>query len=84
MTEVSRNGLRPRKHKRIPELIYQFLEDCWHDNPDLRPSFDECIQRLKEIEFPPSTHPYPYIVQTNPSTVQVSNSSNFSNQISEI
>jgi hypothetical protein len=29
----------------------KLIEDCWEEDPDERPRFDEIVDRLKEMEF---------------------------------
>jgi Protein tyrosine and serine/threonine kinase len=45
---VSNYGLRPRldvEHPKIKELI----ENCWNENPKLRPTFKEIIESLESL-----------------------------------
>lgn len=34
---------------KIPE-VKKLLEDCWQDDPDARPSFEEIVQRLEGLK----------------------------------
>ncbi|KAM7472199.1 hypothetical protein LguiA_010382 [Lonicera macranthoides] len=34
----------------FPEPIKELLQDCWHKNPDTRPTFEEIIIRLERIQ----------------------------------
>ncbi|KAG9296758.1 hypothetical protein G9A89_001390 [Geosiphon pyriformis] len=42
LTEKICKGLRPSIHKNIPRKIVELLNLCWHENPQQRPSADQC------------------------------------------
>ncbi|KAG7399257.1 hypothetical protein PHYBOEH_009296 [Phytophthora boehmeriae] len=62
------NGLRPVIPISCPPALARLMRSCWHQNPDLRPSFPEISQILKdqwllsmfteedEEEYYPSSH----------------------------
>ena len=45
--KVSRKGIRPEFTKPIPSCYRKLIEDCWAQNPDRRPTFDEIVEVLK-------------------------------------
>ncbi|XP_072283840.1 ankyrin repeat and protein kinase domain-containing protein 1-like isoform X2 [Pyxicephalus adspersus] len=50
------NGIRPERkfvdcwktEKMVPEAI-KIMEQCWHNNPKLRPCFAECMEQLEKM-----------------------------------
>ena len=45
-------GERPEL-KDVPVAYQSLIEDCWHEQPDSRPGFDEIVERLKQL-IPPN------------------------------
>ncbi|KAL6124212.1 hypothetical protein ACLB2K_076727 [Fragaria x ananassa] len=45
--EISRPPLNPDL---IPEPIRELIRECWHPNPDVRPTFEEIIVQLEIIQ----------------------------------
>ena len=41
------NGLRPVITINCPPALARLMRSCWHENPDIRPSFPEISQILK-------------------------------------
>lgn len=37
---------RPEK---CPKVIYEIMSECWHIDPDKRPTFDEIYNRIYEL-----------------------------------
>ncbi|KAL6071602.1 Ephrin type-A receptor 1 [Balamuthia mandrillaris] len=48
--QVSDWGLRLQKPKDCPEPIFSIMTECWHKDPDRRPSFAELFERLQQAE----------------------------------
>lgn len=46
--EIS-NGLRLFKPKLSSEKVYQFMNSCWQENPELRPSFCQLMKEITDI-----------------------------------
>ncbi|XP_069824945.1 tyrosine-protein kinase ITK/TSK isoform X2 [Dendropsophus ebraccatus] len=46
--EVS-NGLRLFRPKMASEKVYQFMNSCWQENPELRPSFCRLLKEITDI-----------------------------------
>eukprot|EP00324_Dicrateria_rotunda_P010445 CAMPEP_0206178072 /NCGR_PEP_ID=MMETSP1474-20131121/63160_1 /ASSEMBLY_ACC=CAM_ASM_001110 /TAXON_ID=97495 /ORGANISM="Imantonia sp., Strain RCC918" /LENGTH=244 /DNA_ID=CAMNT_0053590333 /DNA_START=17 /DNA_END=748 /DNA_ORIENTATION=+ len=44
------NGVRPGIPDNVPDSIIQLMEQCWHENPKKRPSFEKIKTRLEEIQ----------------------------------
>jgi hypothetical protein len=44
-------GTRPEIPDYVPSPVQRLLTDCWADDPDERPTFDEIVDRLREMEF---------------------------------
>lgn len=48
---VAQQSKRPTLSSvKIPE-VRKLLEDCWQDNPDARPSFEEIVERLEGLKI---------------------------------
>ena len=45
---VARGERLPLRHVEIPADIRTLLEQCWDQDPDLRPMFPEITQRLRQ------------------------------------
>lgn len=43
------NGYRPPIPEEWPDSVADLVEDCWCQEPDLRPSMKEVAERLKDI-----------------------------------
>jgi len=46
---VGTQGLRPEIPKSTPRLLSKLISDCWAENPERRPSFNEIIARLQDF-----------------------------------
>jgi hypothetical protein len=42
---------RPAIPERLAPGVRALITDCWADDPDDRPSFDEIVERLQEMDF---------------------------------
>lgn len=42
-------GTRPELDPDVPVAYQSLIKDCWDEQPDSRPGFDEIIERLKEL-----------------------------------
>jgi len=51
----ARRGLRPTLPKEWPEDVTSLLEVCWHQDPTMRPRFQEIVQRLARIRDDPES-----------------------------
>jgi serine/threonine protein kinase len=51
---VARNGDRPELPANTPEGLLEFIRICWHQTPELRPSFPQIVFKLAQgnIFFP--------------------------------
>lgn len=38
------------KPKECPDAVYQLMQQCWHKEPPLRPSFSDIIINLKDMQ----------------------------------
>jgi serine/threonine protein kinase len=45
-----RDGLQPNIPKQYPTSLITLLENCFHSNPEIRPSFDEICMQLRHIK----------------------------------
>jgi serine/threonine protein kinase len=45
-----KDGLRPKIPKQYPTSLITLLENCFHSNPEIRPSFDEICMQLRHIK----------------------------------
>lgn len=43
---VVHGGERPPLNKKWPDSLNSLITDCWSENPEDRPNFDEIVQRL--------------------------------------
>ncbi|ORX48447.1 hypothetical protein BCR36DRAFT_354816 [Piromyces finnis] len=48
--EAVKSGKRPNRPPYCPDEIWELMQECWHVNPDRRPSFYEISQRLMQIK----------------------------------
>ncbi|OUM60172.1 hypothetical protein PIROE2DRAFT_36387, partial [Piromyces sp. E2] len=48
--EAVKSGKRPNRPPYCPDEIWELMQECWHINPDRRPSFYEISQRLMQIK----------------------------------
>ncbi|XP_067025156.1 fibroblast growth factor receptor 1-like [Acropora muricata] len=44
-----RKGHRLEKPNGCSNKVYQMMMDCWHSIPNLRPTFDQLVERLEEM-----------------------------------
>jgi len=49
MMKVAVEKVRPEIPKSCPKMVYKLIEDCWQHDPLKRPSVDEIITRLEQI-----------------------------------
>jgi len=49
-TQVIYGGQRPKIPKQWPDGLRNLLKACWHPDPQLRPNFDEVVQRLVQLQ----------------------------------
>eukprot|EP00771_Trimastix_marina_P001927 gnl/Trimastix_PCT/3037.p1 GENE.gnl/Trimastix_PCT/3037~~gnl/Trimastix_PCT/3037.p1 ORF type:complete len:725 (-),score=71.40 gnl/Trimastix_PCT/3037:37-2076(-) len=68
ISEVVR-GTRPEIPLTCPVDVASLMEDCWHADPTMRPSFDEVVDRLKRI-VPERTLPRQLLVTEPEDTFQ--------------
>ncbi|EGC29254.1 hypothetical protein DICPUDRAFT_159186 [Dictyostelium purpureum] len=54
---VGREGLRPPIPKVGPPKYIQLIIDCLNENPNHRPSMEQVLERLEEIDTDPSIYP---------------------------
>ena len=47
--QVALEGLRPPRPDAVPEEMWKLMEDCWDQEPAIRPVFTEVRQRLASI-----------------------------------
>eukprot|EP00474_Spongospora_subterranea_P006066 CRZ06524.1 hypothetical protein [Spongospora subterranea] len=47
---VATQQLRPKMPEDVPNDIRELIENCWSNNPALRPAFSDIVQRLKAIQ----------------------------------
>ena len=43
------DGLRMTKTHEIPMAIYQIMLNCWKENPDERPTFQDLIKEINDL-----------------------------------
>jgi hypothetical protein len=67
VTRILEEELRPTTDG-MPSALAQLAVDCWHTNPDLRPTFTEILTRLLRLrstlynyEISPENNIYPSI-----------------------
>jgi len=83
---VLTKGLRPSIPDRPPPPYAELIEECWHQDPDKRPSLLEILERLKKIrslmknlklykqDSAVDSMPYPWISISPVSTLAVTSS----------
>ncbi|EAX90170.1 TKL family protein kinase [Trichomonas vaginalis G3] len=49
--KIVEEGLRPKLKKNTPPLLKDLITQCWDANPDVRPTFDEIVQRFENLEI---------------------------------
>ena len=42
-------GARPALSERVPSALAEFMRECWHQDPAIRPEFTTIVQRLGEM-----------------------------------
>jgi serine/threonine protein kinase len=47
---VGKKGLRPPVPIHFPPKLKSLIQECWRENPDQRPSFEEILKQLNEVE----------------------------------
>ena len=47
MRKVVNEGKRPPISDDIPEIYKNLIEECWDQNPDVRPTFEEIVESMK-------------------------------------
>ena len=48
------SGARPSIPVSAPKALKTLITTCWHQNPDMRPSFSQIVQDLKNIDLSPN------------------------------
>lgn len=44
-----KDGYRMDRPEKCPKCIYDIMTECWHIDPDKRPTFDEIYQKIYEL-----------------------------------
>src|SRR5689334_5594902 len=57
--QTSKNKLRPTIPSECPAAISQLIQDCWHQDPDKRPSCPGIALRLKVLMEDAKAFPLP-------------------------
>ncbi|RMX49994.1 hypothetical protein pdam_00016661, partial [Pocillopora damicornis] len=50
MAKLLERGYRMPKPQHVDEKLYDIMTNCWNDDPNLRPSFENLRKELKEME----------------------------------
>jgi len=50
MLDVLNRGYRMPKPSHVDEALYKIMQDCWREDPDDRPTFENLRDELKEME----------------------------------
>ncbi|KAL9958174.1 hypothetical protein ACROYT_G035150 [Oculina patagonica] len=50
MADLLRRGYRMPKPSHVDEALYKIMQDCWREDPDDRPTFENLRDELKEME----------------------------------
>ena len=45
------SGVRPEIPKNVPKPFKTLIQDCWAQDPEDRPSFDDIVERLLSVDF---------------------------------
>ena len=45
------HGHRPQRPENIPDSYWNLINQCWAHDPEVRPTFEEIVERLKSDEF---------------------------------
>lgn len=57
--------MRPKISDDFPPNLADVMRNCWHENPDQRPSFEDLIQIIEDMEFPDPLHPKPVFLKND-------------------
>lgn len=69
LISVATKGMRPKvKNSEIPGALQQTIQQCWDDDPKLRPTFEDLVQTLDLIQFPTPMHPKPLMKEKKESS----------------
>jgi hypothetical protein len=56
--------MRPKiNDKDFPPSVIPIVKQCWDENPHKRPTFEELVQTLENLDFPPPTTNRPYFIK---------------------
>ena len=58
--QIAHKGVRP-DISCLPLVIRELLQDCWADNPHMRPDFSEIVSRLKRLAKLKDIDPQNYV-----------------------
>ncbi|KAK8886512.1 hypothetical protein M9Y10_041976 [Tritrichomonas musculus] len=50
MRNISK-GLRPKRPANIPDHYWELIQNCWKQNPQERPTFEEITEKLRDDKF---------------------------------
>jgi len=50
MADILNRGYRMPKPSHVDEVLYKIMQDCWREDPDDRPTFENLRDELKEME----------------------------------
>jgi len=50
MANILNRGYRMPKPSHVDEDLYKIMQDCWREDPDDRPTFENLRDNLKELE----------------------------------
>ncbi|KAL5040368.1 hypothetical protein BDV3_006530 [Batrachochytrium dendrobatidis] len=46
-----KDGERPDRPENIPDVLWDVITDCWHQDPEMRPSFENIMTRLSILSY---------------------------------
>lgn len=49
--QVAHNKLRPKIPKNVPSNFSFLMQRCWDTDPNMRPSFKQCVREIKKWRF---------------------------------
>jgi len=64
--KVLKEGLRPTIPKKCPESVSKLMRDCWNEDPEKRPTFQEIIHELETIQAEDANKGFSLWKRSNP------------------